>query len=45
MIGGSMRAALFLGAEHHDRIEPEDVDVDRRGAGHAGAGFGDRRAS
>ncbi len=23
---------LLLGAEHHDRVGPEDVEVDRRGA-------------
>ena len=32
---------LFLGAEHHHRVEPEDVHVHRRSAAHAGAGFGD----
>ena len=33
--------ALLLGAEHHDRIEAEHVHVDRRRAGHAGAGLRD----
>ncbi|MGX1043962.1 hypothetical protein AB7M41_003668 [Bradyrhizobium diazoefficiens] len=32
--------ALLLGAEHDDGIEPEHVDMHGRGAGHAGAGFG-----
>ncbi len=35
-------ALLLLGAEHHDRIEAEDVHVHRRGALHAGARFGNR---
>jgi len=33
---------LLLGAEHDDRVQPEDVHMDRRGAAHRGAGFGDR---
>src|SRR6185437_705545 len=32
---------LLVAAEHHDRVEPEDVHVDRRSAAHARAGFGD----
>jgi hypothetical protein len=27
---------------HHDGVEAEDVDVNGRGAGHRGTGFGDR---
>ena len=34
--------ALLLGAEHHDRIEAEHVDVDGGGARHAGAALRDR---
>ena len=33
---------LLVAAEHHDRIEPEDIHVQRRRAGQAGAGFRDR---
>ncbi|MET4844366.1 hypothetical protein ABIF62_004861 [Bradyrhizobium japonicum] len=33
--------ALLLGAEHDHGIEPEHVDVHRRGTGHAGTGFRD----
>jgi hypothetical protein len=33
---------LLLGAEHHHRIQSEDVHVDRGGAAHRGAGFRDR---
>ena len=31
---------LLLGAEHHDRVGPEDVEMDRRGALQGGAQFG-----
>ena len=35
-------ALLLVGAEDDDRMQPEDVHVDRRGAAEPGAGFGDR---
>src|SRR5205823_5055419 len=35
-------ALLLLGAEHHHRVETEDIHVHRRAAGEAGARFGDR---
>ena len=35
-------ALLRLGAEHDDRVEAEDVQVDGRGARHAGAELGHR---
>ena len=35
-------AFLLLGPEHDHRLEPEDIDVDRRRAAHGGAGFRDR---
>ena len=33
---------LFVRSEHDDRLEAEDVDVNRRCSAHGGAGFGDR---
>ncbi len=35
-------ALLFVRAEHHDRLQAEDVHVNRRRPGHGRAGFGDR---
>ncbi len=35
-------ALLLLGAEHHDRVEPENVHVHGGGAAHAGTGLGNR---
>ena len=39
---GQHAALLCVGAEHHHRVEAEDVEVDGRCAGHAGTGLGDR---
>ena len=33
---------LLVGAEHHHRVEPENVHVHRGRSAHAGAGFRDR---
>jgi hypothetical protein len=33
---------LLPGSEHDDRLQPENVDVNRGGSAHGGAGFGDR---
>ena len=33
---------LLVGAEDDDRVQPENVHVDRRGAAEPGTGFGDR---
>ncbi len=40
---GRQHAALLrVGAEHHDRLQAEDIDVHGGSARHGGAGFGDR---
>jgi hypothetical protein len=39
--GGSQRAFCCIGAEHHGRMQAEDVHVHRRRARQPGAGGGD----
>ena len=39
---GKNALLLLLGTEHHDRIGPEDIEMDRRGALQRRARFGDR---